>query len=422
MIDRKKRNNKRFQEGISRRSALKIGGLAAAGVFASTVPTIRSIHAKEKPIKIGIPTALSGPYAFLGENEIRGAKMAVDEINSMGGLLGRKIEVITEDTQTNPSVGVRKARKLIQSDKVDFLACPTSSSVALGISKIAQKANTIFYLCASGSDLLTGERCQRVVFRYNCNTSMDNQAIGKVLEELPGQRVFAITEDYVSGHNASEEVQRHVKRTGKEWVGELMIPLGTTDYSSQMASVQRANPDILVGVIAATTTAFLTYCYDFGITKSIDVVTIWPTFMNNLEVLKDRAIGVITPVRYYFSAHNYVENTKFIERYYSKFNKYPDFSEADSYQGLKFLFKAVELAQTTDTNAVTEAWEGLSMIALDGTVATMRECDHQTLRTVYAGRFIKSNKYDIPDIDLLATVPGEESVRPPKETGCKYCT
>jgi branched-chain amino acid transport system substrate-binding protein len=250
---------------------------------------------------------------------------------------------------------------------------------------------------------------------------MDNQALGKILENMPEKRVFAITEDYIGGHTASKAVQAHVKRTGKEWLGELLIPLGTTDYSSQMASVARAKPDILLGVIAATTTAYLNYCYDFGFTQSINVATVWPTFMNNLEVVKDKAIGVIAPMRYHFSSFNYVENIKFVNTYYSKFKKYPDFTEADSYIGMKFLFKAIEKAQSTETDAVIKAWEGLNITCLDGTIATMRKCDHQTMRTVYGGKFVKSKKYDIPDFEIMVTVPGEKAITPAEKTGCRFC-
>ena len=99
--------------------------------------------AADDEVRLGIISPASGNYADAGAAERRGITLAVEEINAQGGVLGKKVRMIVEDTETDPSVGSRKAKKLIERDKVHFMIGEVSSAVAIAVSEVAQRANII---------------------------------------------------------------------------------------------------------------------------------------------------------------------------------------------------------------------------------------------------------------------------------------
>ena len=114
--------------------------------------TVVVAGAADDEIRLGVISPASGNYADLGAAERRGITMAVEEINAAGGVLGKQIRMIVEDTETNPAAGARKAQKLIERDKVHFMLGAVSSSVAIAISEVAQRGNTVYLNTNTNSD------------------------------------------------------------------------------------------------------------------------------------------------------------------------------------------------------------------------------------------------------------------------------
>ena len=118
-------------------------------------------QAADDEVRLGVISPASGNYADLGSAERRGITMAVEEVNAAGGVLGKQVRMIVEDTETNPAAGARKAQKLIERDKVHFMLGAVSSSVAIAISEVAQRGNTIYLNTNTNSDECTGKHCHR---------------------------------------------------------------------------------------------------------------------------------------------------------------------------------------------------------------------------------------------------------------------
>jgi branched-chain amino acid transport system substrate-binding protein len=136
-----------------------------------------SAQAADDEIRLGVISPASGNYADLGAAERRGITMAVEEINAAGGVLGKQVRMIVEDTETNPAAGARKAQKLIERDKVHFMLGAVSSSVAIAISEVAQRGNTVYFNTNTNSDECTGKYCHRTNFRVGPNNTMLVRAV-----------------------------------------------------------------------------------------------------------------------------------------------------------------------------------------------------------------------------------------------------
>ena len=148
---------------ITRRRLVQAG--AAVGVSPLFAPPILSFAQGETPIKIGMHDPLTGTYAAEGESEVRGAKMALAEINAKGGLLGRKLDLVIEDDAANAGLAAQKAHKLIEQDKVALLMGAVSSATALSVNQVAHDKGMVYMVTGGHTDPVTGSQCHWTTFR-----------------------------------------------------------------------------------------------------------------------------------------------------------------------------------------------------------------------------------------------------------------
>src|ERR1700679_1496328 len=172
---------------IDRRTVLKSGATLAALQFSS--PYI--IQARgESPIRIGMVDPLTGVYAAIAQNEVVGARFAVEEINKKGGILGRPIELLVEDSANDVGTGVQKARKLIDRDQVSFIIGDVNSGIAIAMAQVTSEKKTLHIVSGGHSDVVTGVNCSWNVFRICNSTTMDANAIASTLMEKFGKKWY----------------------------------------------------------------------------------------------------------------------------------------------------------------------------------------------------------------------------------------
>ena len=174
---------------IGRRSVLKKGLAWTACAIASPLP----VRARaEQPIKIGMVEPLTGVYAALAESEIAGARLAIDEINHGGGILGRETQLLVADSGNDIMTGVEKTRRLIDQDQVDFIAGNVNSAVALAMTQVTAEKRKLQIVTGGHTDEITGSQCSWNVFRVCKSTTMEANAIADVLiEKLGAKMVFS---------------------------------------------------------------------------------------------------------------------------------------------------------------------------------------------------------------------------------------
>src|SRR5271169_3519284 len=183
---------------IGRRSLLKAGLIVGAAQVAS--PFVIRARAADN-VKIGLDNPLTGAYAANGKNELIGCQLAVEQINAKGGILGRTVELVVEDsTSGDAGTAVQKARKLIDGDKVDFLLGNVNSALALAMAQVSNEKKILHIVPGGHTDAITGASCHWNVFRVCNTTQMEAAAVVAVLLKDYGKKFYYITPDYAFGH------------------------------------------------------------------------------------------------------------------------------------------------------------------------------------------------------------------------------
>ena len=255
---------------LPRRTILKTG--LAVGAMQIASPYIVNSLAEE-PIKIGLDDPFSGTYAELGRNEQIGCHLAVSEINAKGGILGRQVQLVAEDsTSADTGVAVQKAHQLIDRDKVTFLLGNVNSAMALALGEVSNQAGVLHIVTGGHTDPVTGTDCHWNVFRVCNTTRMETDAVAKLLFDKFGKKWYFITPDYAFGHTLQQGFEANLKKYGGTEVGASLTPLGTTDFSSYLIKAQAANPDVIIFLTAGQDAVnSLKQAVQFGLDKKFHI-------------------------------------------------------------------------------------------------------------------------------------------------------
>ena len=204
--------------------------------------------AQSKPIKLGLTCDASGQYGNSGQDDLRGIRIAIDEFNAKGGVLGRKIEWITADTETTPATGTRIAERFIR-EECTFLIGAVHSGVANAITQIANKYGTIYLNTNSSAPSEAGENCSRVKFVWDGNgTNFSSASVRNAVESI-GKNWLLLTNDYVWGHSTSNATKALVEASGGRIMDNLLVPQNTRDFTSYLLKIQQAKPDVVATAI-----------------------------------------------------------------------------------------------------------------------------------------------------------------------------
>ncbi|MFZ0123902.1 MAG: ABC transporter substrate-binding protein, partial [Xanthobacteraceae bacterium] len=185
------------QRPFDRRTVLK--GAAAAGVLQVASPFIIAARG-ETPIRIGMVDPFTGVYAAVAQNELVGAKLAVEQINAKGGVLGRPIELLVEDSANDVGTGVQKTRKLIERDQVSFIIGDVNSGIAQAIAQVTAEKKVLHVVSGGHTDSITGKDCKWNVYRVCNTTRMEANSVTDLLFNKYGKKWHFITPDYAFGH------------------------------------------------------------------------------------------------------------------------------------------------------------------------------------------------------------------------------
>ncbi len=231
---------------ITRRQVVQAGvALGASAVFS---PPVLTFAQGETPIKIGMHDPLTGTYAAEGESEVRGARMALAEINAKGGILGRKLELAVEDDNANAGLAAQKAHKLIEQEKVALLMGAVSSATALSVNQVAHDKGIVYMVTGGHTDPVTGSQCHWTTFRICTTTYMLAAGLAETLYKKFGGKWYFITPDYAFGHTLQESYAKLLGQMGGTVLGNSLSPLGTTDFTAYLIKAQQSHPDVLINL------------------------------------------------------------------------------------------------------------------------------------------------------------------------------
>jgi branched-chain amino acid transport system substrate-binding protein len=409
---------------VTRRRLLATGAALGAGV--GLIGPGRWARAQaRKPILIGLTCDATGTSADSGQADRRGMVLAIEEQNTRGGVLGRPIEYKWEDTETDASVAVRKAQRLIERDKIDFMIGALSSGVAAPLSELAQRYGIIYFNSNSSADTVSGDKCQRVNFVWDANNWMFANALGPLVVKNLGTRWFILTHDDVSGKNATAATRESMKTVGAEEVGELLIPQGTRDFSAQLLRVRNAKPQVVMANVAGIEqTALREQAYEFGADKDAHWVFPQQDFPDLVALGPKKAFGHFCTTWHY--PVDGPGSKEFVERFRKRWAgapiPVPDSVSANGYIATRELLRAIERAGTTRNHEVIKALEG--HVIKDNFrkhPSTIRPWDHLVGQMIYLARTKREDqmreKWDM--IEIIADIAPEQASPPQSLSKCK---
>src|ERR1700680_2318835 len=215
---------------IDRRTILKTSAAIAAMQFAS--PFVITALGDE-PVKIGMVNPLTGVLSALAQSEVDGAKYAEAEINKKGGILGRQVQLLVEDSANDVGTGVQKTSKLIDRDNVAVILGDVNSGIAYAMSQVTSEKKVFHIVPGGHTDPITGANCKWNVFRVCNTTSMDANAITPELVKKFGKKWFFLTPDFASGHPLQDAFVKALQKSGGTFEGD-MLPINNTDFSGTL--------------------------------------------------------------------------------------------------------------------------------------------------------------------------------------------
>jgi branched-chain amino acid transport system substrate-binding protein len=409
------------ETGVINRRGVLMGTAAAgvAGLLATPKPTWA---ASDTPIKIGLVDPITSTFAPLGHSEIAGARFAEAEINKKGGVLGRPLQILVEDSAGSPGTAVDKASRLTDRDKVDFLMGGVNSACALAVSQFAHNHNKMFVCTGGHVDSLTGTSCNWTTFRTCPTTWMLTAGDFDTLLKKFGKTWYFITTDYAFGHSEQADYTTQLKKAGGTVVGGALAPVGTTDFSSYLIAVKSKKPKVLCLLLAGDDQVnCMKQIAQFGIDKEIAVAGALIE-LEQLQALPPAARYGWWTMEWYWKQPNNPHVATFVEAYKAA-NKgqYPSARSWYGYATTHAISLAVTQAKSTDTLKVVRAMEGLHLppeIALDPNGCHYRAADHQMIKSMFPGHVKVGGTY--PDLfDVSEIVPGEKVALSPAQDGCK---
>src|SRR5213596_106644 len=253
-------------KSLSRRRLLK--GVGAAGAMTITgFPAIS--YAQADVIKIGHLTPRTGFLGTLGEYAVQAVDLSVEEINAAGGVMGRKIDLIKEDS-VNPQTASTKAERMVERDKVACIVGEISSASALTIGQVAERTKTLFINTGANSDQLRGKSCNRYMFHIESQNSMYVKTVGRSFLRdglVKGKKWYSLTADYAFGHDLLKVSKRFMEANGGQFAGDDLVPTDAADFSAYLLKIREAKPDLVaINLAGNQTTNFLKQYAEFGLT------------------------------------------------------------------------------------------------------------------------------------------------------------
>jgi branched-chain amino acid transport system substrate-binding protein len=303
----------------------------------------------QQSVKIGFISTFSGPTAVIG-NDMRNAfEVSLDHLGRKMG--GKPVEVIYEDDQQKPEVGVQKTQKLIESDKVDFIVGYIWSNVLLASLKPAVDSKTFLIIANAGPSQIAGELCSPYVFSTSWQNDQTPQAMGLYMNQKNVKSVFLIGPNYAAGKDMLAGVASTFK--GQVVGQELTKWPDQLDFSAELSKARAAKPDaIFVFYPGAAGVQFLTQYAQAGLKGEIPLYTAFTIDELSLPRQKDLALGVPGAQEWVNDLPNDI-NKKFVADYKAKFKSSPSFYGAQSYDAATLINSAV-VAVNGDTSKKEE--------------------------------------------------------------------
>ncbi len=419
-------NSKFTRRGLLRTGAIAGAGLATPTIFTGSVWAAAHSGYRNAPtgdtVTFGFNVPQSGPYADEGADELRAQQLAVEHINGGGdggmlntfansldgtGVLGKKVEYVTGDTQTKSDAARAAAKSMIEKDGVVMINGGSSSGVAIAVQGLCQEAGIIFMAGLTHSNDTTGKDKKANGFRHFFNAYMSGAALAPVLAKAYGtdRKAYHLTADYTWGWTQEESIKAATEAVGWNTVKTVRTPVGAGDFSSYITPVLNSGADVLVlNHYGRDMINSITQAVQFGLRdkqvngKNFEIVV--PLYSELMAEGAGTAIqGVYGSMNWNWQLDN--PGTKaFVKSFGEKYGRPPSNSAHTCYVQTLLYADAAARAGSFNPCAVVEALEGFEFDGMGNGQTLYRAADHQCFKDVLVmkGNDSPTNQFDILNI------------------------
>ena len=361
-------------------------------LIAAAVLSGAAFAAQAQPIKVGELNSYKVFPAFLDPYK-KGWELALEEINKSGGVLGRKIEVISRDDNGNPGDAVRVAEELIAREQVSVLMGTFPSHIGLAVSNLAAQRKMVFIAAEPLTDKIVWENGNRYTFRLRPSTYMQTAMLVPEAAKLKKQKWAIVYPNYEYGQSATASFKKLMTKAqpGVQFVGEQAPALGKIDAGAVVQALLDAKPDaIFSSLFGPDLQKFVREGNTRGLFKDRPVFNLLAGEPEYLDPLKDETPEGWVVTGYPWNEIKTPEHQKFLAAYQARWKDYPRLGSVVGYATMYSVANMIKKAGAVDTEKMIAAMKGLEMSTPIGPIV-YRPVDHQSTMGAYVGKLSKKN-------------------------------
>jgi branched-chain amino acid transport system substrate-binding protein len=385
--------------------------LAGALSFAAALPA-----SAQETIRIGELNSYKSQPAFL-EPYKKGLDMAADEINKSGGVLGKKLEIVSRDDGGNPGDAVRVAEELATADGINILCGTFLSNVGLAVTEFAGKKKVFFLAAEPLTDKITWANGNRYTFRLRPSTYMQVAMLLPDAVAAKKKRWALVYPNFEYGQSAAAAFKEMMKtkQPDVEFVTEQATPLGKIDAGAVAQAIDDAKPDaIFSALFGGDLTKFVREGGTRGTFKDRVVVDLLGGEPEYLDPLKDEAPAGWIVTGYPWNEVDTSTNKAFVGAYQGRSHDYPRVGSIVGYVTIKSLAAGIAKAGSTDTEKLIDAFSGLAVDTPFGPI-TYRASDHQATMGAFVGKLAVKDGHgtmvNFKYVDGASVLPSDAEVK-----------
>jgi len=403
---------------LRRRTFVQAGFAIGASQVIGAPFIVRALG--DEPVKIGMVNPLTGVLSALAQSEVDGAKYAEAEINKKGGILGRPVQLLVEDSANDVGTGVQKTQKLIDRDQVAAILGDVNSGIAYAMSQVTAERKVFHIVPGGHTDPITGTNCKWNVFRVCNTTSMDANAVTPELVSRFGKKWFFITPDYAYGHSLQDAFVKALTKFGGTYDGDF-LPINNTDFSATLIKAKGFKPNVLLNNMGGLTQInCMKQFTQFGMQKEMALGGALFEF-ETVKALSPEAQAGWWDMEWWWNQPDVPEVVKFVADYRAATKKTPSARDWFGYVSMHSVRLGAERAKSLEGPKLAAAMEDMELppdVALQPGKVRYRAGDHELMPNIFVGE-MHPPKGDPNDVFTVAKlVPGEQAAGTVADTGC----
>jgi branched-chain amino acid transport system substrate-binding protein len=386
--------------GLTRRRFLR-GTAGAAGALAFDGGFAR-VFAQSDSIRIGVFNTFTKAVALFGEATFRGIELYLAGTGRR--LAGRNVEVIKEDDEFNPQVGLQKLRKLVESDKVHAVLGPLGSHIATAMIGYMKSSGTPWVVTGAGSTVLTKERIP-AMYRASLTNWQVAHPMGTWAYHNATKEVVTVSSDFLAGHDIADSFKETFTKEGGKVLKEIFTPVGTNDFSAYLADIRSMNAPAVYGfMVGSEAGRFVRQFQQFGLKGRVKLLGFQSTLDSDTFPLQgNSAVGGLS-TSIYCETLDTPENNAFVEVYEKKYKELPGIFSESGYTAMRIIDDAAKsIDGKVEDIAAWSAAIGKTNIKAPGGPVSFDPVTHQAIQNVYVREVIEHKGRIVNKV--IATIP-----------------